>query len=233
MNLQIAATAFLCGWLQACTISQPRQASGLVQVGYNNYASSGIVIGPSVILSAAHVFPDRSIDLSSILINDMSPSKALILADGWEEYRQMPESNLSSIHSHAVFEDYLLFHTNLVFAPTTFTIPDDLPWAIRVANKIELVTQSKVTLEEAWLKVRDVFYDLNHNVIAISLDNTEFDAYYLSGSPLVARHKDGSGYLVGIVSASATVPINGVRRANMLLVCPIDVIPFEEISREN
>lgn len=226
-KMKSAAIAILCFLLQACVAEQTRPESGLVSIRYKGYESNGVAVDSSTILSAAHTLQDRSINSQLICINGATSTSTIVLADGWEHHRQVPSHDLSTVHSHAVYTDFLLLQTDLPLTETAFAIPKNLAEAIFSADEIFLITREKATHRELWLETRGVVYDIGHNVIGFSTKKPSSDLYYLSGSPLVALHRNGSRYLLGIVSASAAVTINDGLRPNTLLVCPIDVVPFQ------
>lgn len=216
---------FLCG----CSSIHDAQTSGLVKLRYKDFVTSAVVVNHSTVLGVAHAISERSIDLDSIRINGVAPEHVTIVADGWAQRRQRPDADPFTVHSHAVFEDFLLLKADIPFAPTEYRIPEDVAEAMRSAHGFELITQAKLTQKEVRVIIRNILYDTDHRVIAFTYKGaSRRDQYYLSGSPLVARHRDGSRYLLGIVSARAAMPINGVPQPNTLLAYPVDGVPFNQ-----
>lgn len=231
MQVGMLLTLCLCCFLPGCAVSHDGPASGLVTLRYGNFVSSAVTIGPSTILGAAHTLPDRSIDPNAIRIDGADPDSVVVIADGFAQRRRSSDTSFFTIHSHAVFEDFIILKTDLPLAPTEYLIPDDFAETMRSAYRFEVITRNRSTQSETRLAAKNVVYDVDHRVIGFTYERADHQyQYYLSGSPLVARHRDGSRYLLGIVSARGTVPIDGDIQANTVLACPIDVIPLKEIQ---
>lgn len=228
-SVPIFILSFLC-LLCGCATHQEPCESGLVKLRYGDYVSSAVALEPSLILGAAHTLFDNSIDLHAVRINGKTPGSISVVADGFAIMRRNEAAAVTTIHSYSVFEDIVILETDLAFVPTTARIPDDLADAIRTARKFELITREKSTQAERRIAVKDLMYDIEHRVIGITCKETDLDRFNLSGSPLVSRDRDGTCYLLGIVSASATTaPVNDALWTNAVLVCPLDATRFKEM----
>lgn len=225
--------AILSCFLYGCTTSHDGHASGLVKLRYGNFVSSAVAIGPSTILGAAHTLPDHSIDPSAIRINGAAPGSVMVIADGLAQKRRSSDVNFFTIHSHSVFEDFIILETDLLLTPTEYIIPDNLAEAMRSASRFELITRKRSTGEETRIVAKNIVYDIDHRVIAFTGKVTNLSLYYLSGSPLIARHRNGMHYLLGIVSGRGTIPIDGVFQTDTVLVCPVNMIPIKKEIRNH
>jgi hypothetical protein len=161
---------------------------------------TGVALDEHTVLTSGHAFlydpePDHPLKINGQIV------VYSIVADGWAGIRGERKTGDKSLDIEHSQRDYLILQVDEPIEDFATLVPLELD-RINEIRRTTLVTRLQSTGESVTVSIRQIYLSPDRSIVWIVIPSEITDAFYLSGSPIVAEYQDGTLVLVGIASGS-------------------------------